>query len=80
MKQNQFNVGGKGVLVSLVPKCLLNVIKRKGDVTQHLALPLPQLFLDHVAGIKFRTSLYLQKTIKFVILKIKYLVFYTIFN
>lgn len=42
-------------LISSVTKWLLGVEKRKGDVTQWLHL------LEHVVGIKFTVSVYLQK-------------------
>ena len=44
------------------------------QLSQSFVAPVPT-FLERVAGIKFRMSVYLQKTIKLISLNIKYLVF-----
>lgn len=54
-----------------VPRRLLSVVRWRSTVVN---IPLPTTLLDCVAGINFKTSDYLQKTIKFISLNIKYFV------
>ena len=59
----------------LSPKRLLGVVKRKGDTVHHSEhserAPCPN-FLEHVASIDFRMSVYLQETTQLISLDVKY--------
>ena len=64
-------------LVSFLPKCLLSVIKRKGDVTKWQTCPFPTstgqwACCSHEI---LSSLLFGKKTIKFISLNIKYVVF-----
>lgn len=72
-KQNWKNFTLKlQLLVSSVSKWVLLKEKVMSHCAKHARIP---MFLECVAGIKLRMSAYLQKTLKFISLNFKYLVF-----